>query len=106
MLTIFDHISDWDILTEFQTIGMSEEYSTISSDNTVRRIAHLAYNMFRFDAWVGWPVTIFKEGTTDYDGNHRMRAVKFLARKWRRQIHVPVRFDPTMPETKVANDVP
>jgi hypothetical protein len=44
--------------------------------------------------WIGLPVTFFKDDGSGYDGNHRVRAVKYLARQRNLQLQIPVRYVP------------
>lgn len=90
MQTRFDHISDDEIERAVNLVRSEDRYPERESD--LRRIAHLAWWMFYMRAWIGWPVTYFDHEGLNYDGHHRVRAAKFLARTRKFQVQIPVRY--------------
>lgn len=96
MRTRFDEITDDEIEQTLATLKHLEPYSETDSD--LIKIAHLSWWMFYWKSWIGHPVTVFRDDDSDYDGHHRMRSTKFVARRRNYQIQVPLRFSCDMPE--------
>lgn len=92
MRTRFDQVTDDEIEAEVGCVSPDQKYSERDSD--LRRIAHLAWWMFYMKAWIGWPVTFFESCGFHFDGHHRVRAAKFLARRRNFQVMIPVRYSP------------
>lgn len=90
MRTRFDHLSDDAITDAVERVQPGERYP--EQESNLRRIAYLAYWMFFWKCWLGPFVTVFSDKELDYDGHHRTRAVKWIARVKKFQIQVPVRF--------------
>lgn len=90
MRTRFDSISDDDIDRAVALVLPHERYPERESD--LRRIAHLVWWMHYWKSWLGPPVTYFSD--TDFDGHHRTRAAKYIAKRFQFQIQIPVRYAP------------
>lgn len=90
MQTRFDGISDDKIEHAVALVRPEDRYNDQQSD--LLRIAHMAWWMNYMKGWIGWPVTFFEPTGMNYDGHHRVRAVKWLARRRQLQIHIPVRY--------------
>lgn len=101
MNTKFDHYDDAMIDEAWSQIRLDckfgpLEYETLDSEDEIGRIAWLAMSMRYWNSWVGHPVTYFQASGTDFDGHHRVRAVKYLATRHGLQLTIPVRYDPRM----------
>lgn len=96
MRTKFDGISDEQIEHAFNLVTENERYPERESD--LRRIANLAWNMERWQCWFGPPLTFYESVGLEFDGQHRCRAVKFLARRRKVMIQVPLRYSTGMKE--------
>lgn len=96
MKTKHDHITDDQIDLAFDHVTDREQYHNLTKD--LDRIANLAWNMARWQCWFGAPLTYFQASGLDFDGQHRCRAVKFLARRKRLQIQVPLRYSTEIEE--------
>lgn len=94
MKTNFDSITDGEIEHAVGLVMPQDRYPVQESD--VRRIAWFAWWMHYMQAWHGWPVTYFDHDGTNYDGHHRVRAAKFLARRRQFQVMIPVRYSEGM----------
>lgn len=95
MRTKFDGISDDEIEQAVALVKIEDRYPEQESD--IRRIAWLAWWMHYMVSWHGWPVTYFEGEGLNYDGHHRVRAVKFIARRLKKQILIPVRYSCDLP---------
>lgn len=96
MRTRFDEITDDEIEQALATLDHLQPYPETGSD--LIRIPHLSWWMFYWKSWIGTPVTVFRDDAIDFDGHHRMRSVKFIARRRNYQVQVPLRFSCTMSE--------
>lgn len=110
MQTRFDHISDDDVLAAYQsatTYGFNVLPYELWQEGDLEKIGRLVLNMYYWKSWIGPPVTFFDESGLNYDGHHRVRACKYIARRLGFQIHIPVRYDPIMREPDgVRNKAP
>lgn len=101
MNTRFDHFSDDDIHAFSQESSKNEAWKSLTemrSESDIEKIGRLAAIMYYWRSWIGPPVTFFDESGLNFDGHHRVRACKFIARRLGMQIHIPVRYDPIMTE--------
>lgn len=100
MKTNFDDISDDEIEKEIEAaFPLANEYDNKASH--LRRIARLAASIGYWKSWLGPPATYYESEGVNYDGHHRCRAVKFLARQRGLQIHIPVRYSTDIKEPKL-----
>ena len=96
MITDFDNFSDEDIS---RCVLGSCDYSLIQEYDHLSRITKLANDMRYWKCWLGPPVTIYPNLGNRYDGNHRVRACKYLESVFGMQIQIPLRFD-SVPKCK------
>ena len=92
MRTRFDHFTDEQIEQALSVRTPVKQYEEIDQADDLARIAHLCAEMHRWQAWIGWPVTYYENEGLTFDGHHRVRATKFLARRRNLIILVPVRY--------------
>ena len=101
MKTKFDHITDDEIATEL-ALSVVLECSNVSpypfAKSDVHRIAYLAAHMEYWQCWLGPPLTYHESEGLEFDGQHRCRAVKFLARRKGMMIQVPLRYSTRVKE--------
>jgi len=100
MQTHFDNISDSEIKAEIAKLkGVAPVGSRVNpGEPSIWKIACYAVDMSYWRSWLGPSVTFYDESGLNFDGHHRVRACKFLARTLGLQIHIPVRYDPVMRE--------
>ena len=96
MKTNFDHITDDEI--NAVCVDPSQCYVDIPIHEHLSRIAHLAHWMGYWQSWLGPPITWYEPVGLQFDGHHRCRATKFLARRKKIQLQMPVRYDSAMAE--------
>lgn len=94
METRFDMITDTQIQEAEGLILRKESYA--GADQETLSIAELARAMRWLQCWLGPPATFFSQAGLNFDGHHRVRAVKYVARQYGIQIQIPVRYDPKM----------
>ncbi len=98
MKTKFDHFTDEQIATAAAAVDLAVPYVELDTRDDLLRIAHLSRWMRYWQAWLGPPLTYHESEGLEFDGQHRCRAAKFLARRYRLQILVPMRYDPRITE--------
>ena len=95
MKTKFDHISDdtiQDRILKMQVNGLESGSFYDGLRDDADRIATVAACMNRWQCWFGPPVTYYEDSSLEFDGQHRTRACKFLARVYGTQIQIPLRY--------------
>lgn len=90
MRTNFDNITDDEIAEAIATLDHQRSYPETESD--LIKIAYLSWWMDYWKSWLGPPLTYYSGEELHYDGHHRWRSVKYIARRRNFQIIAPLRF--------------